>query len=481
MANKIQVKRGLLASLPEYLSNGEFGFTTDTKQVFIGDASANYEVLMHKLFGANTIMAANTDDTPAALTIAEQTLVGRITGGDITDLTPAQIMALLSGGAAADFAMNAHKLTGVTDPTADQDAATKAYVDATSQGLKVHAAVECATTGDITLSGEQTLDGILTATDRVLVGSQTLPAQNGIYVSAVGAWARAADLNASDEVAGSFTYVTNGTTLGSTGWACTVDPTDFIIGTTDMPWAQFSSAGYVTASGGLTKTGNDIAPNGVLEDFNTLGEVASDGQVIVGTGAGAFAYESGDTLRTSLGLAIGTDVLAEQTIGIADNNLLEVDGTPLDTEIAVFTATGINGKSKAEAMALLSGGATATFSMNTQLISNILDPVSDQDAATKKWVDTNYGTGVAATIALDNLVSVALNTALLPDAAAADDFGSATLPFKDMWFAGSSGTPGTNNFQITGASTSGTRVMTFPDETGTVLTNMSPINGGAFA
>jgi photosystem II stability/assembly factor-like uncharacterized protein len=40
----------------------------------------------------------------------------------------------------------------------------------------------------------------------------------------------------------------------------------------------------------------------VLDDFNTLGEVASDGQIIVGTGAGAFAYESGDTARTSLGL-----------------------------------------------------------------------------------------------------------------------------------------------------------------------------------
>jgi len=53
------------------------------------------------------------------------------------------------------------------------------------------------------------------------------------------------------------------------------------------------------------------------------------------------------------GMEIGTDVLAQQTIGIADNNLLEVDGTPLDTEVAVFTATGINGLSTTEVKSLL--------------------------------------------------------------------------------------------------------------------------------
>ena len=59
-------------------------------------------------------------------------------------------------------------------------------------------------------------------------------------------------------------------------------------------------------------------------------------------------------LKGDLNLVIGTDVLAEQTIGIANDNLLEVDGTPLDTEVAVFTANGINGLSTAEMKSLLS-------------------------------------------------------------------------------------------------------------------------------
>ena len=45
---------------------------------------------------------------------------------------------------------------------------------------------------------------------------------------------------------------------------------------------------------------------------------------------------------------IGTDVLAEQTIGIADDNLLEVDGSPNDDEYARFTANGLEGRTEAE-------------------------------------------------------------------------------------------------------------------------------------
>jgi hypothetical protein len=128
MANKIQIKRGLKINLP-ILDSGEPGFCTDTGEVFFGDGSANHQVVMHNEYNANTILAAITDNTPAALTIAEQRIVGRKTGGNITDLTNAEIMAILSGGAAADFSMNSKKITTLATPTADTDAATKLYVD----------------------------------------------------------------------------------------------------------------------------------------------------------------------------------------------------------------------------------------------------------------------------------------------------------------------------------------------------------------
>lgn len=74
--------------------------------------------------------------------------------------------------------------------------------------------VACATTANITLSGEQTIDGETTSTDRVLVMSQTDPAENGIYVSAAGAWSRATDMDAAGEVAGTSVYVRAGTANG---------------------------------------------------------------------------------------------------------------------------------------------------------------------------------------------------------------------------------------------------------------------------
>jgi hypothetical protein len=54
--------------------------------------------------------------------------------------------------------------------------------------------------GNITLSGEQTLNGVLTSASRVLVTDQTNQAENGIYVTDAGAWTRATDADEDAEV-----------------------------------------------------------------------------------------------------------------------------------------------------------------------------------------------------------------------------------------------------------------------------------------
>lgn len=53
------------------------------------------DTVLKALFDANTVLAATADNTPAALTVAEQTLVGRVTAGNVAALTATQVRTLL--------------------------------------------------------------------------------------------------------------------------------------------------------------------------------------------------------------------------------------------------------------------------------------------------------------------------------------------------------------------------------------------------
>ncbi|SDB36042.1 Phage tail-collar fibre protein [Pseudomonas sp. NFACC23-1] len=85
--------------------------------------------------------------------------------------------------------------------------------------------VRVATTGNIVLSGAQAIDGIaVIAGNRVLVKSQTLAKDNGIYVAANDAWVRAKDADASAEVtSGLIVSVEEGATLANTIWQLVTD------------------------------------------------------------------------------------------------------------------------------------------------------------------------------------------------------------------------------------------------------------------
>ncbi len=68
------------------------------------------------------------------------------------------------------------------------------YVQGELQKLDAKQSARAATVANITLSGAQTIDGVvLTVGDRVLVKDQTTAAQNGIYLVAAQSWTRATD------------------------------------------------------------------------------------------------------------------------------------------------------------------------------------------------------------------------------------------------------------------------------------------------
>lgn len=88
-------------------------------------ATKAYADLMVPLatFNANTILAANTDNTPAAVTVAEQRIVGRKTSGNIAALEAADVRGIiLSEQTHVDDASTTHAITDPGDAPADADA-----------------------------------------------------------------------------------------------------------------------------------------------------------------------------------------------------------------------------------------------------------------------------------------------------------------------------------------------------------------------
>ena len=138
--------------------------------------------------------------------------------------------------------------------------------------------VRVATTTNIILSGVQTVDGVvLVAGDRVLVKNQSTASQNGVYVVAVGAWVRAADMATWLNTVGYTAQVSEGTAwAGMTFISAT--SVGGVIGTTAINWnASGSTNSFYNTSNGFqalfsNTTGNSNTANGAYTlAFNTTG------------------------------------------------------------------------------------------------------------------------------------------------------------------------------------------------------------------
>tara|TARA_B100000902_G_C27306275_1_gene915653 strand:- start:234 stop:2534 length:2301 start_codon:yes stop_codon:yes gene_type:complete len=279
--------------------------------------------------------------------------------------------------------MSSARVTSVADPTGDQDAATKAYVDATSNGLDVKASVDVATTADLnytysngssgvgatltnTANGVVALDGInLTANMRVLVKDQAGADadQNGIYtVSTAGAsgvalvLTRATDADTAAKLTGgAFTFVEQGSTQQDNGYVFTHDGTP-TIGTTNLPVSQFSGAGQITAGTGLTKSGNTINAVGsatIIANSDSL-EVNSSGtehQILrsggsAGTAAtfGQLALNQSAAITGTLGFAnggTGLTTFGKGSVLVANSadTLTALDGGGSNDGVLFYTAS----------------------------------------------------------------------------------------------------------------------------------------------
>ncbi|MGO4322715.1 phage tail protein [Pseudomonas sp. KB_12] len=183
--------------------------------------------------------------------------------------------------------------------------------------------VRVATTANIVLSGAQAIDGVaVIAGNRVLVKSQTLAKDNGIYVAANGAWVRAKDADASVEVtSGLIVSVEEGATLANTIWQLITDGV-IVLGTTALAFQNITQ-GFAPLNSPVLV--NPTANTPVL--FDNTKSIATTEYVMRAAGnyRGFTSLTSASTLTAS---AIGTLVttIGAFTITLPTVNVLPAGG-----------------------------------------------------------------------------------------------------------------------------------------------------------
>ena len=309
--------------------------------------------------GLTTSISTAAVVAPAG-TLSGNTLASGVTASSLTSL-----------GTIASLTATAGTIS--TTPSASTDIANKLYVDTVAQGLDAKASCVAATTANITLSGTQTVDGIvLIAANRVLVKDQTLSQNNGIYLCASGAWTRTTDADTWDELTSAFTFIEQGTVNGDCGFVCTANAGG-TLGTTALPWSQFSGAGTFTAGTGLTLTGSVFSltsPVAVANGGTGLTSLGSGVATFLGTpssanlaaavsdetGSGALVFATSPSLTTPI---LGTP---------SSGTLTSCTGLPISTGVSglgtgVATALAVNTGSAGAPV--VNGGALGTPSSGT--------------------------------------------------------------------------------------------------------------------
>ena len=300
-------------------------------------------------------------------TLSGSTLAAGVTGSSLTSL-----------GTIANLSVTAGTIS--TTPSASTDIANKDYVDTVAQGLDPKASCVAATTANITLSGTQTIDGVvLIAADRCLVKDQTAPAENGIYVVAAGAWARSADMNAWVEVPGAFTFIEQGTTQADTGWVCTSNAGG-TLGTTAITFVQFAGAGSYTASTGLTLTGTAFSLTAPVT-------VALGGTNATSAGIASFNNITGYTAAGATGTT-STNLVFSTSPTLVTPDL----GTP-----SALIGTNITGTAAGLTAGNVTTNANLTGAVTSTGNATLLGSFSSANLASALTDETGTGSAVFAT------------------------------------------------------------------------------------
>src|SRR5210317_1571422 len=357
----------ILAGSTDTLTNKTIDANSNTLSN-IGNSSLSNSTIT---LGSSTLTLGATTTTIAGVT--ELTVDNLNVNANTISSTDSNGNIILDPNGSGTVDVNSSRITSVTDPTSDQDAATKAYVDSVANGLDVKESCSVATTaalaactynngaGTLTAdaNGALSVDGVSPSVDdRILVKDQASAVQNGIYkVTATGGASAAFVLTrspdadtASELTGGTFFFVESGTANADNGYVATHNGTP-TFGTTDITFAQFSGAGQISAGAALSKTGNQLdvevddssievnsdalrvkalgITNAMLagsidgakiENFVFTDESSTQGAVQIGNAMEFLAGEGINTSASGGTLTIAGELASTSNIGVASFN-----------------------------------------------------------------------------------------------------------------------------------------------------------------
>lgn len=322
-----------------------YNSTEDTIKVYTGSA---WRKMIHSVQSSGTYTDAITV-TESNGTISIQL---NLADTDSAGLLSADFWNLLNG-ATSDATVStlvkrdANGNIKVAEPTDPAHAATKGYVDGARSGLDVKQSVKLAT--NAALPAYTYLNGVITASadgallidganplvgNRILVKNETSSnaPYNGIYdVTATGGpsapfvLTRSSDADSAAEVTpGMFVFVEQGDNWSDSGWVLTTDGT-ITIGSTNLTFVQFSSAGQSIAGDGLVKTGNKIDVAGTADRI----VANADSVDIASTYVGQTSITTLGTITTGVwdGTAVAVTAGGTGQESFTDNGIIYGNGT----------------------------------------------------------------------------------------------------------------------------------------------------------